>query len=330
MDNYANQRANEDSKKKLINNSISVENVKNKDIYNGLIDDLICLVCLNIPIDPIQCSKCDILLCKDCLEILNLSQKNCLSPECQLLKIPLKKLYLKTTKYLKEILEQLIITCEFCHEEKLNWAKYKSHLEEKCDVYKSLPNKREDFMRQMKKMSEKEEELKTQLQAARLSKMNFIEQDDKPEDINKIRANYISNILSAADKKILHNAILEGNLPLFRNFIVDRKFPIFEEISAKNYYWTSLHYAMHYGKWNIIEFCLNYLKERDLFIKGMKLRSNDNRCPVLCLLKSNALKNEDKKVILEKLFKEFSISITHDIKKEMIARNYGDMLDQFV
>lgn len=328
MDNNANHNLTLDSKK-LINNSIPVENIKNKDIYNGLIDDLICLVCLNIPIDPIQCSKCDIVLCKDCLEILNLSQKNCLSPECQLLKVPLKKLYVKTTKYVKEILEQLIITCEFCLTEKINWHKYKSHLEEKCEMYKSLANKREDFINQMKSFGDKEEELKTQLQAARLAKLHFIAEDDKPEEIARLRATMITNILSPADKKNLHNAILEGNLPLFRSFILERKFPIFEEISAKSYYWTSLHYAMHYGKWNIIEFCLNYLKEKGLFVKGMKLKSNDNRCATLCLLKSNALKNEDKKIILEKLLKEYSVTITPDIKKEILARNYGDVLDKY-
>lgn len=327
MDNSLYEKPNQQSKK-LINNSIPVENIKNKDIYNGLIDDLICLVCLNIPIDPIQCSKCDIVLCKDCLEILNLSQKNCLSQECQLLKVPLKKLYIKTTKYVREILEQLIITCEFCHTEKINWSKYKHHLEEKCDEYKSRPNKREDFIHQMKKLNEKEEELKSELQAVRISKVHFVE-EDKPEVMNQLRMSLITNVLSPADKKSLHNSILDGNLALFRTFIIDRKFPIFEEISAKNYYWTSLHYAMHYGKWNIIEFCLNYLKERGLFSKGMKLKSNDNRCPTLCLLKSNALKNEDKKAILEKLLKEFQIPITNDIRKEVIARDYVDILNKF-
>jgi hypothetical protein len=329
MENPINHKSNGDTKK-LINNSIPVEYIKNKDIYNGLIDDLTCLVCLNIPIDPIQCSKCDIVLCKDCLEILNLSQKNCLSQECQLLKVPLKKLYLKTTKYVKEILEQLIIKCEFCNEEKINWSKYKNHLEEKCKIYKILPNKREDFIHTMKKLSEKEEELKIEVQTAKLSKLHCVDTEDKQEVINQIRASLITNILSPADKKILHNSILEGNLALFSSLILDRKFPIFEEISAKNYYWTSLHYSMHYGKWNLIEFCLNYVKVRGLFEKAMKLKSNDNRCPTLCLLKSNALKNEDKRVILEKLFKEYKILLTQDIKKEIIARNFNDVLEKFI
>lgn len=319
----------DDNSKKLNNKSIPLENVNNKDIYNGLIDDLICLVCLNIPIDPIQCSKCDIVLCKDCLEILNLSQKNCLSQECQNSKVPLKKLYIKTTKYVKEILEQLIIKCEFCNEEKIYWSKYNSHLDDKCQVYKSLSNKREEFISEMKKLSGKEEELIIELQTAKLNISYCVEEDDSPETINRIRVNLITNALSAADKKNLHNAILEGKLSLFRSYILNIKFPIFEEISAKNYYWTSLHYAMHYGKWPIIEFCLNYVKEKGLFNEAMKLRSNDNRCPTLCLLKSNALKNEDKKTILENLIKEFHIPITNDIKKEISARNFDDVLKKY-
>jgi len=329
MEIISSENENLSNPKKLINNSIQISNIVNKNIYNGLIDDLICLVCLNIPIDPIQCSKCDIVLCKDCLEILNLSQKHCLSQECQVLNIPLRKLYVKTTKFVKEILEQLIITCEFCKLEKINYSKYKNHLEEKCEIYKNLTNKREDFLKQMKKLVEKEEELKTEIETTKLVKMTLTEKEDSPELIAQIRSSLITNILNPTEKKNLHNAIVEGNIGLFKTFILEKKYPIFEEISAKNYFWTSIHYAMHYGKWNIIDFCLKYLKEKGLFEKGMKMRSNDNRCPLLCLLKSNSLKNEDKRIIFEKLVKEYEISITPDIRKEVIARNFGDILQKY-
>ncbi len=314
---------------KLINNSINVNNIKNKNIYNGLIDELICLVCLNIPIEPIQCSKCDIVLCKDCLEILNLSQKNCLSPECQELNCSSKKLYFKATKFVKEILEQLVINCDFCHLEDINYSKYKIHLEEKCESYKKIENKREEFIKTYKGLIEREEKLKSEIETAIFKRVSLIEKEDPPEDIAQIRASLITNILGQQEKKIFHEVISEGNIDLFKSFILQKKYPIFEEISAKGYFWTSIHYAMHYGKWSIIEFCLKYLKEKGLFEKGMKLKSNDNRCPILCLLKSNSLKNEEKKDIFERIIKEFDIRITPDINKEINARNIGDILQKY-
>lgn len=318
------------NEKKLINNSIPMENIANNTIYNNLIDDLICLVCLNIPLEPIQCSKCDIVLCKDCLEILNLSQKNCLTQECQNLNISTKKLYVKATKFVKEVLDKLIVSCQFCGLEKIDYAKYKGHLEDKCDVYKSLENKREDFIKKVKSLREKEEQLRNDIESTstKFSKMNVIERDD-PEFLINLRNNLITNRLNAADKKAMHNAILEGNLPLFKNMIIDRKYPIFEEISAKTYFWTSLHYSMHYGKWNIVEFILKHLKDQNQYNNAMKLRSNDNRCPILCLLKSNALKNEQKKEILDLLLKDFDINLTQDINKELIARNFTDLAQKF-
>jgi len=315
--------------KKLIYNSIPIENIKNKGIYNGLIDDLVCLVCLNIPIEPIQCSKCDIVLCKNCLEILNISQKNCLSQECQSSNIPLKRLFLKTTKFVKEILEQLIIKCEFCGVEKIEYSKFKNHLKEKCEIYKNLENRREFFIKELIALQKKEEDLKTEIETAKFSKLQVVEKEDSSELIAYIRQSLITNVLGPVEKKNLHNAIVDGNIIVFKGLINDRKYPIFEEISAKSYFWTSIHYAMHYGKWNIIEFCLKYFNEKNLFDNAMKLRSNDNRCPILCMLKSNTLKNEEKKNIFEKLIKEFDIPISNEVRKEIIARNFKDILEKY-
>ena len=144
--------------KKLVNNSIKTDQIMNQDIFSTLLDDLICLVCLNIPLEPLQCSTCDMVICKDCLEILYLSEMNCLSPECQKSKTNSKVLYSKATKYLKEILSKLKIKCCFCNSEEVCFEKYQSHLE-LCLDYQALEYKREGFIKEPLESRENEETL---------------------------------------------------------------------------------------------------------------------------------------------------------------------------
>ena len=182
-----------------------------------------------------------------------------------------------------------------------------------------------NFIKSVKLIREKEEFLRNEIEIKKLIKLK----EEIPEEkqfLEEIRKSLIVNSLSTSEKKNMHNSVMEGNLPVFKKFILDMKYPIFEEISAKSYYWTSLHYAMHYGKWNILEFILEYLKNRNLFEKGFKLLSNDGRCPIMCLLKSNSLKSEQKKIILENLLKNYDIPLSADLKKEIHVRNYDDLL----
>lgn len=312
--------------KMLVNNSIRPSQIMNKDIFTTLLDDLVCLVCLNIPLEPLQCSTCDMVVCKDCLEILYLSEKNCLSPECQKSKTNTKVLYSKATKYLKEILSKLKVKCCFCNSEEVNYEKYPNHLE-LCLDYKALEYKREDFIKELQESREKEELLSIELLSIKSNSKKTSE--DSSETIKKLREKYVVNTLSANVKRQYHDSILKGNLETFRSYVEVNKFPIFEEISAKGYYWTPLHYSMHYGKRNIIKYLLDRLKSFNLYDDAMKLRSNDLRCPVLCLLKSNSLKNDEKKNLFEFLLENYDINVTLAIKKEANAREFGSLLNKF-
>jgi hypothetical protein len=310
-------------KNKLINNSIRPNQIINKDIFTTLLDDLVCLICLNIPLEPLQCSTCDMVICKDCLEILYLSEKNCLSPECQKTKTNVKVLYSKATKYLKEILSKLNVKCCFCNSQEINYEKYQNHLEI-CLEYKAIENKREDFIKEIQDKKEKEELLLEELKSLKSNSKKS--KEDTPEEIKIIRDKLIVNTLSATLKRNYHDHILNGNLTLLMQFININNYPIFEEISAKGYFWTPLHYAMHYGQKLIISFLLDLLKKKGLYHEAMRLRSSDLRCPVLCLLKSNSLKNEEKRKLFEYLLEKYDIEVTLSIRKEANAREFNDLL----
>ena len=80
-----------------------------------------------------------------------------------------------------------------------------------------------------------------------------------------------------------------------------KNYPIFEELSQKQFYWTALHYAMHYGCWDIIKFIFEFLYPLNLVNIALDLKTRDLRCPLLCLLQSNSITREKKKEIFEKI-----------------------------
>ena len=125
----------------------------------------------------------------------------------------------------------------------------------------------------------------------------------------------------------LYNAYVSGKLTDFRNLIVNKQYPILEEISAKNYGWTPLHYAMHYGKFDVICFILDYLTERGKYSMAMMLKSSDGRTPVLCLLRSNSLNIEQKIEVLIKVFQRYVIPLTAELKTELKNRNCLQLIE---
>src|SRR5207253_620394 len=77
---------------------------------------------------------------------------------------------------------------------------------------------------------------------------------------DQLRSNLITFSLNVNEKIELYNAAVNGNINEFKNLVLLKRYPILEEVSAHNYFWTSLHYAMHYGHSEIIYFILEYLK----------------------------------------------------------------------
>jgi hypothetical protein len=146
----------------------------------------------------------------------------------------------------------------------------------------------------------------------------------------EIRERYLSKELENKEKHQFHLFIFNGDLEGFKECLegkYGKKYNIFEEISEEGYYWTPLHYAMQYGKWNIIKFIIEYLKSNYLIEVGFRLKSKDNRCPLLCLLKSqNIKKKEDKKDIFEKIIINFTIPVSDEVKRELKKIGFEDLL----
>lgn len=142
----------------------------------------------------------------------------------------------------------------------------------------------------------------------------------------------MTNELTIENKGAFYAATIEGNLELYKMYVngteKQKPFNIFEEVSAAGYYWTTFHYAMHYGKWNIISFIIETLTLKGRIDIGLKLKVNDGRCPLLCLLKSNILKPEQKRNIFDKIITNFVIPISDEVRSILELKGFKDLAER--
>jgi hypothetical protein len=288
--------------------------ISNYDEYKLLLDEMICPICLKVLLDPIECNECQAIICENCYFILKSADKNCFNEGC-------KGTYIKANKFVREILNNLNIKCYGCNTDNIKYGEYLKHIQS-CEGYLSNPilkklvsiNRKSEEIEKLKK--EKEELVKE------VRKKNTISDQ---ELINR----YLTNKLQTTDKMNFYQSVIDGNLDAYRRYVqgtYGQVYNIFEEVSAPGYGWTTFHYAMHYAKWNIIKFIIEYLTVQNKLEIGFRLKSKDGRCPLLCLLKSNALKPEVKRDTFNKIITNFTIPVSDEVKKELNNRGLSDLI----
>ena len=290
--------------------------ISNYDEYKLLLDEMICPICLKVLLDPIECNECQAIICDNCYFILKSAEKNCFNEGC-------KGTYIKANKFVREILSNLSIKCHGCMKDNIKYTDYLSHIKT-CEGYLSSPilkklisiNQKTEEIERLKK--EKEKLVKETRQRITLSDQ-------------ELRNRYLTNTLQNNDKMNFYQSVIDGNLEAYKRYILGtygEKYNIFEEVSAPGYGWTTFHYAMHYARWNIIKFIFEYLIQTNKLEIGLRLKSKDGRCPLLCLLKSNALKPDVKKDTFTKIITNFVIPVSKKTKKELNNRNLGDLISK--
>ena len=158
----------------------------------------------------------------------------------------------------------------------------------------------------------------------RLKNNSYKLENAKKYTQDELRRELITNRLDVNSKMVLYQNTVKGDLNEFKR-LIDKGYPILEEVSAANYYWTPLHYAMHYGKMEIAFFILDILTSQGKYNMAMELESNDKRTPVLCLLKSNALSLSDKKEYFTRLVQRYKIYCDERTLREIKNRNLEDI-----
>ena len=289
--------------------------INNYDEYKLLIDEMLCPICLKVLLDPIECDKCQAIICDNCYFILKSADKNCITEGC-------KGTYNKANKFIREILSNLKIKCYACSKNNIKYKDYLEHIKV-CEEYLSNP-----ILKKLAIINKKTEEI-ANLKKEYDNVMKNLKKKNTLSD-QELRIKYLTNKLGTNEKMNFYQAVIDGNLDAYKRYIqgsqYDQPYNIFEEVSAPGYGWTTFHYAMHYAKWNIIKFIIEYLFANGKLEVGFRLKSKDGRCPLLCLLKSNALKPEVKKETFKKIITNFAIPVSDEVKKELTNRGFGDLI----
>ena len=76
-------------------------------------------------------------------------------------------------------------------------------------------------------------------------------------------------------------------------------------------------------------YILEILKDQGKYRMALQLESNDNRTPVLCLLKSNALSISDKREYFIKLVQRYEIYPEELTIRELKNRNLEDIYKRY-
>jgi len=317
-------------KKTTFGSGIDEEFVENSGEFKEIVKSFVCCICLDIVKIPMQCEKCESLYCGECWDILKIGGKNCVY-NCPASCIK------NASKFVLELLKKLSLRCELCGIKGIDYHTYIKHVEG-CGLNLKFANK-EDINADIKDKDKKIEALKYELSVLKHKRYESQKEQEELKKAQsqvqtiadpakqKIRQELITNILNTNQKMELYKATIEGRLLDFKQMVLHSKFPILEEVSAANYYWTPLHYAMHYGQIDIALFCFEVLKKMGLLEKAVNLESNDGRCPILCLLRSNSLNIDKKKEFLERILKTYKIQVTENAKAEMKKRNIDSLLN---
>ena len=290
--------------------------ISNYDEYKLLLDEMICPICLKVLLDPIECNACQAIICENCYFILKSAEKNCFNEGC-------KGTYIKANKFVREILSNLSIKCYGCEKDKIRYSDYLKHIKT-CENYLSNP-----ILKKLALINQKSEEI----EKLKKEKQELMKEAKKRNMLSdqELRYKYLTNKLQTGDKMNFYQAVIDGNLDAYKKYIqgtYGQQYNIFEEVSAPGYGWTTFHYAMHYAKWNIIKYIIEYLQQQNKIEIGFRLKSKDGRCPLLCLLKSNALKPEVKRDTFNKIITNFTIPVSDEVKKELNNRSLGDLIDK--
>jgi hypothetical protein len=298
---------------------ISEELVENFTEYQEMIKSLYCCICLDIVKVPFECENCESLYCEDCWEVMKIAGRKCVL-HCT---TPVKK----ANKFVMDMLSKLKLKCETCGKTGIRYHIYIKHIDA-CLLNQKISTV-DELTKTIGEKDMKIDELVAEVENLKLNGSKKNGASGVPLSKEQLRQQMMSFNLPVNQKMELYNSAVEGKLSEFKDLIYNKRYPILEEVSAHNYYWTSLHYAMHYGQSEIIYFILEYLKSNSMLEMAMKLQSDDGRCPLLCLLRSNSLNIDKKKDILDKIISKYFFEISNDARKEIRNRDMENILKKY-
>ena len=98
---------------------ISEDQIENYQEYQEILKSLNCCICLDIVKNPVECSTCESLYCDECWNLMKISGKKCV--------INCTTPVIKANSFVYNILDKLIIRCDYCGKGGISYSKYIKH-----------------------------------------------------------------------------------------------------------------------------------------------------------------------------------------------------------
>jgi ankyrin repeat protein len=109
---------------------------------------------------------------------------------------------------------------------------------------------------------------------------------------------------SIKEKMELYTSSTKGKLDEIKDILghPEKKYSITEEISKSGYYWTVLHYASHYGHYEVLIFLIEFLEEHPDRYEIFNMQTTEGKTPLFCAVLSGDIKLADKQRIIKLWF----------------------------
>ena len=117
---------------------------------------------------------------------------------------------------------------------------------------------------------------------------------------------------SIKEKMELYTSSTKGNLEGLIDSLTNsiKKYSITEEISKSNFYWTMLHYASHYGHYDILLYLIDFLNGDMNKFDIFNMQTTEGKTPLFCCVLSGDIKVIEKQRIIKLWFDTNCIDLT--------------------
>ena len=107
----------------------------------------------------------------------------------------------------------------------------------------------------------------------------------------------------------LYNCSTQGKIEDLRSLLIEKDFSATEEVSKEGHYWTVMHYASHYGHIKVLEFLIDFMKDKEEASEIFNMQTVEGKTPLFCAILSGDIKIQMKKDILKLLFDTSQIDL---------------------
>ena len=101
---------------------------------------------------------------------------------------------------------------------------------------------------------------------------------------------------SIKEKMELYTCSTKGKLSELKDALLspDKQYSVTEEISKSGYYWTVLHYASHYGHYEVLNFLIEFLECHPDKFEIFNMQTTEGKTPLFCAILSGDISSKVK------------------------------------